>query len=123
MMVIQETLKAPRTFVTDNRVDILHVFTAWGKPKSHWSLIQDTARVPSISVYPASLEEEDCMQVCIVEEANTWMTPYRHYIENGILPADPGEGKRIKKSSARYTLVDGALFSHGFTHLILSCVS
>jgi len=51
------------------------------------------------------------------------MTPYRRYIADGILPAEPREGKRIKKNSARYTLVDGVLFRHGFTHPILTCVS
>ena len=51
------------------------------------------------------------------------MTPYRRYIADGILPAEPGEGKKIKRNSARYTLVDGALFRHGFTHPILTCVS
>jgi len=51
------------------------------------------------------------------------MTPYRRYIANGILPAEPGEGKRIKRSSTRYILIDGALFRHRFTHPILTCVS
>jgi len=51
------------------------------------------------------------------------MTPYRRYIADGTLPAEPGEGKRIKKNSARYTLIDGVLFRHGFTHPILTCVS
>ena len=121
--VIQETLKMSRKFVANNRVDVLHVSTTRGKPKSHQSLIQDTARVASISVYPASPEEEDPMQVYILEEGDIWMTPYRRYIVDGILPAELGKGKRIKKNSAKYTLVDGALFRHGFTHPILTCVS
>jgi len=104
-------------------VDVLHVSTTKGKLKSHQSLIQDTARVASISVYLTTPEEEDHMQVCVLEEGDTWMKPYRRYIADGILPAEPGEGKRIKKNSARYTLVDGALFRHGFTHPILTCVS
>ena len=122
-IVIQETLKTLRKFVADNRVDVLHVSTTRGKSKSHQSLIQDTARVASISVYSASPEEEDHMQVCVLEEGDTWMTPYRRYVADGILPTEPGEGKRIKKNSARYTLVDGALFRHGFMHPILTCVS
>ena len=51
------------------------------------------------------------------------MTPYRRYIADGILPAEPGEGKRIKKNSARYTLIGEVIFRHGFTHPILTCVS
>jgi len=75
------------------------------------------ARDPSISVYSASPKEKDPMQVCALEEGDTWMTPYRHYIADGILPAEPEEGKKIK------TLVDGALFRHGFMHPILTCGS
>ena len=63
------------------------------------------------------------MQICALEEGDTWMTPYRRYIADGILRAKPGEGKMIKKNSERYTLVDGVLFRHGFTHPILTCVS
>jgi len=121
--VIQETLKTPRKFVADNMVDVLHISAARGKPRSHRSLIQDTARAPRISTYAASPEGEKCVQVCALEEGDTWMTPYRRYIADGILPAEPREGKKIKKNSARYTLVDGVLFRHGFTHPIMTCVS
>jgi len=109
--------------VEDNRVDVLHINATRGKPKSHRSLTQDTARTPRISAYAASPEEEKRVQVCALEEGDTWMTPYRRYIADGILPAGPGEGKRIKKNSARYTLIDGVLFRHGFTHPILTCVN
>jgi len=50
------------------------------------------------------------------------MTPYRHYLADGILPLEPAEAKKIKRNSAKYTLVDGKLFKHGFTHPILVCV-
>ena len=121
--IIQETLKMLRKFVADNRVDVLHISTTRGKLRSHRSLIQDTTRTPCISTYAASPEGEKCVQVCALEEGDTWMTPYRRYIADGTLPAEPGKGKRIKKNSARYTLVDRVLFRHGFTHPILTCVS
>ena len=63
------------------------------------------------------------MQVCVVEEGDTWMTPYRRYLADGILPLEPEEGKKIKINSAKYTLLDGELFRDGFTHPILMCVS
>ncbi|XP_068476610.1 uncharacterized protein [Phaseolus vulgaris] len=121
--VIQETLKTPRKFVADNSVDVLHIRAAKGKPRSHRSLIQDTARAPHISTYAASPEGKKGVHVCALEEGDTWITPYRQYIADGILPAEPRERKKIKKNSARYTLVDGVLFRHGFTHPILTCVS
>ena len=121
--VIQEILRTPRKFVADNRVDVLHVSTTRGKPRNHRSLSQDTARAPCISTYATSPEEEKGVQVCALEEGDTWMTPYRRYIANGILPVEPKEGKKIKRNAGRYTLVDGILFRHGFTHPILTCVS
>ena len=62
-------------------------------------------------------------QVYALAEGDTWMTPYRRYLADGVLPAEPEEGKKVKRNAARYTLVDGVLFRHGFTHAILTCVS
>ncbi|XP_068476757.1 uncharacterized protein [Phaseolus vulgaris] len=87
--VIQETLKTSRTFVADNRVDVLQISAFKGRSRSHRSLTQDTTRAPSISVYPTSPEEKDPMQVCALEEGDTWMMPYKRYIADGILPAEP----------------------------------
>ena len=60
----------------------------------------------------ADFVAERGVQVCTLEEGDTWMTPYRRYLANGILPAKPEEGKkRIAydtpsiASSARGTLI------------------
>ena len=84
---------------------------------------QDTAREPYISTYATSPEEEKGAHVCALEEGDTWMTSYRRYLADGILLAEPEEGKKIKRNATRYTLVDGILFRHRFTHPILTCVS
>ena len=39
-----------------------------------------------------------------------------------MLPLDPTEAKRVKKSSSKFTLIDGDLFRFGFTHPVLVCV-
>ena len=51
------------------------------------------------------------------------MTPYQHYLADGILSLKPTEGRKIKKNSSKYTLIDGKLFRHEFTQPILVCVS
>jgi len=51
------------------------------------------------------------------------MTPYKRYLADGILPLEPTEDRKIKKNSTKYTLIDGELFTHRFTHPILVCVS
>jgi len=35
------------------------------------------------------------------------MTPYKHYLVDGILPLEPTESRKIKKNSTKYTLIDG----------------
>jgi len=55
--------------------------------------------------------------------SETWMSPFRRYLANGLLPAEPTEAKIVKKIAGRYTLIDGKLFRHGYTHPILTCMS
>jgi len=121
--VIQETLKAPRKFVEDNRVDVLQICTSRESPRNHRSVTQDTLKTPRISTYADMPEEGRQMQVCVLAEGDTWMTPYKQSLADGALPVEPEEGKKVKRNAARYTLVDGVLFRHGFTHPILTCVS
>jgi len=51
------------------------------------------------------------------------MTPYQRYLPDGILQLERTEARKIKKNSSKYTLIDGKLFRHGFTHPILVCIS
>jgi len=51
------------------------------------------------------------------------MIPYQCYLADRILPLEPAEARVVKKNSSRYTLIDGNLFRHGFTHPTLICVS
>ena len=37
------------------------------------------------------------------------MTPYKRYLADGILLLEPTESRKIKKNSAKYTLIDGEL--------------
>jgi len=77
-------------------------------------------KTPSISRYPVA--KEISSRIYQVESGETWMTPYKRYLVDGILPSEQTEVRKIKKNSAKYTLIDGELFKHGFTHLILICV-
>jgi len=73
--VFQETVKAARKYVADNRVDVLQVSASKGKLERHRSLSQVTARAPSVSVYAASPAKGSFIHVCALEEGDTWMTP------------------------------------------------
>jgi len=65
-------------------------------------------------------EKYQIMEVQMIEES--WMTPLKSYLADDQLPEDADEARRIKKSSSRYTLIDGNLFRYGFSRPLLICV-
>jgi len=77
-------------------------------------------KMPRISRYPVA--GEIVPQVHQIEVGETWMTSYQCYLADGILPLDLAEARKIKKNSSKYTIIDGKLFRHGFTHPIMVCV-
>jgi len=121
--VIQETLKSPRTTaegITEvSHVEVLGLSSEQGR--RHRSLTQETLKVPRITTY--GVIEEEFMEVLQVNVVETWMTLYQRYLTHGLLPVEPTEAKPIKRNAGKYTLVDGKLFRHGYTHPILTCVS
>jgi len=50
------------------------------------------------------------------------MMAYQRYLTDEVLPLEPAEARKIKKNLSKYTLIDGKLFRHRFTHPILVCV-
>ena len=65
-------------------------------------------------------EHSKLMQVRVEE---TWLTPYKWYLVDGLLPSEPVEAKIVKRNSGRYTLIDMNLFRYDYTHPLLTCVS
>jgi len=118
--VIQETLKTPRT-ITGCTKEIQQVSVSEDGGRGHRSLTQETLRVPRISAYDLSIGEP--LHICLVDEGETSMTPYRRYLADGLLPLDPVEARVIKKNADQYTIVDDNLFRHGYTRSILFYVS
>jgi len=102
--VIQETLRTPRTTI-GTVAEVHQISTSKGVKRSHRSLTQETLKMPRISTYTSSREES--LHVCLVEGGETWMTLYRRYLAEGILPLEPTEARVVKKNSSRYTLLDG----------------
>ena len=74
-------------------------------------MTQETLKTPKIGTYPVPREKS--LQVCLVEEGKIWMTTYKRYLVDGILPLEPTEVRKIKKILNKYTLIDGKLFRHG----------
>ncbi|KAL7601627.1 hypothetical protein Lser_V15G24154 [Lactuca serriola] len=52
----------------------------------------------------------------------TWMTPFREYLQRGVLPDDHDEARKIRIKAPSYAMVNGALYKKGFTSPWLKCV-
>ena len=46
-----------------------------------------------MSVYGVS--EEESLDICLFDIGETWMTPYRRYLADGMLSTEPTEAKNI----------------------------
>ena len=93
-----------------------------GKGRRHRSLTQETLKVPRVTNYLWVVGDE-FLEVLQVNTRETWITPYQRYLDDGMLFAKPIEAKAVKRNVGKYTLIDGKLFHHGYTHQILTCVS
>jgi len=117
--VIQETLKALRTAEENPPKEVLGVKAQRGS--SHRSLTQETLKVPR--VVACEMLEGEVMVISQGSMVDTWITPYQHYLANGLRPSEPAEAKAIKINSGKYTLNDGKLFCYVYAHPTLICIS
>ena len=95
--VIQETLKTPRAFVADHLV--LQISKSTEKAaRSHRSLTQETLRSSRIRTYRG--ERVNMTQVCAMHEPDSWITQYQRCLADGLLPLDPTEARKIRRTPA-----------------------
>ncbi|GMH15715.1 hypothetical protein Nepgr_017556 [Nepenthes gracilis] len=51
------------------------------------------------------------------------MTLYKRYFTDSLLPNDPDEAKRIKRTADWYTIVDGRLYYRGYSIPYKRCLT
>jgi len=54
-------------------------------------------KTPRISIYADMPEEERQMQVCALAEGDTWMTPYKRYLADGLSQWSLKRVRRLKE--------------------------
>ncbi|GMN59472.1 hypothetical protein TIFTF001_028562 [Ficus carica] len=67
-----------------------------------------------------SIDREE--MVLVAENTPTWMDPITRYLAESQLPKDREEARRIRNTSARYTLIDGKLYRRGLSTPYQRCV-
>jgi ribonuclease HI len=61
-------------------------------------------------------------EVSPIDVSNSWMTPITKCLEEGTLPTDPVEARKLKVRSARFVLIHGVLYKRGFSFPYLRCL-
>lgn len=61
--------------------------------------------------------------VATIENESCWMDPIKAYLNEGQLPYDVGEARKLILKATRYTVIDGVLYKRSFTLPYLRCLS
>ena len=65
----------------------------------------------------------DIPEVLHVQNEESWMTPVISYLKDGTLPEGKNEARKLRIRSARYVLLNDALYKRGFSQPYLRCLS
>ena len=58
----------------------------------------------------------------VIQSTNSWMTLIVSFLQDGRLPQDAEEAKKIKKRVVRFTILNDTLYKRGFSMPYLKCV-
>ena len=58
-----------------------------------------------------------------IQSGSSWMTPIVSFLQDGHLPQDVDEAKKIRKRAARFTILNDVLYKRGFSMSYMKCVN
>ena len=58
-----------------------------------------------------------------IQSTNSWMKPIVSFLQDGHLPQNADEARKIKKRAARFTILNDTLYKRGFAMPYLKCVN
>ena len=61
-------------------------------------------------------------EACEINVETTWMTPIFDYLQNNTLPEDKDIARKIKTTSARFTIIQGNFYRRSFSDPYLTCI-
>ena len=59
----------------------------------------------------------------VIQSTSSWMTPIISFLQDGHLPQDVEEAKKVRKRAARFTILNDTLYKRGFSMPYLKCVN
>ncbi|XP_075655201.1 uncharacterized protein LOC142625426 [Castanea sativa] len=58
----------------------------------------------------------------VIQSGDSWMTPILSFLQDGRLPEDVEEAKKVRKIAARFTILNDDQYKRGFSMPYLKCV-
>ena len=89
---------------SNTRADLLSKLASTKKVGHLKTIIQETLQTPTIDVEEIMIREE--------EEPN-WITPYKNFLIQGVLPSNEDKARCLKWNTSYYAMLDGELFKRG----------
>ena len=62
------------------------------------------------------------LQISSVHTDHGWTSPIFTFLQEGRLPPDPEEAKKVRKRAARFTILNDELYKRGYSQPYLRCV-
>ena len=85
---------------------------------------EETEMVPIETLGSPSFELMEIELAFEVEpERESWMTPIKNFLRNGVLPPKKSERRAIVRKATRYILQDNTLYRQGFSMPLLRCIA
>lgn len=75
--------------------------------------LASTKETESLGIIPVeylsdpSIKGEDTQ---VIQAIDTWMTPITKYLEDGFLPSDKNEARKLRRQTLRFLMLDGILY-------------
>src|SRR5574338_1360601 len=101
----------------NQKVDSLAKLASTGEAQQMGLVPVETLSSPSID----QIKTSDVFETSPCRES--WMTPYRSYIENGILPKHRNEKRKILRKASRFIIQDGIMYRKGYSVPLLRCIA
>ncbi|XP_075640160.1 uncharacterized protein LOC142611893 [Castanea sativa] len=57
-----------------------------------------------------------------IQSINSWMAPIMSFLQDGRLPQDPKDARKIKQRATRFTILNDRLYKRGYSLPYLKCV-
>nr|XP_025673928.1 uncharacterized protein LOC112773098 [Arachis hypogaea] len=93
----------------NTRADLLSKLASTKPGEGNRSLIQGMMRELAVTLHLSRLSP-------------SWLDPITSFLENGKLPDDEKDAKKLRREAAKYAIIQGQLFRKGFNQPLLKCL-